>query len=216
MKSVFLFFTAIVISFSAAYIFVKQPVKTTIITHKKDSISIQNDFFSLDEAPSTSLRGSLSKVAGEVNLQTRLATEPAALSSAKRIQQGEALVTGEDGSLVVTFSDKVAMNISAGSNVDFVQTLPEHIVVIQREGSVEYKTEPEALVSVRSMHLVADIASGSDITLEKDAELLTFTVEKGSVIVAYNNLDNVTTKEMIAEGETYVFNDDTREGEVAH
>ncbi len=216
MKSILLLVLSIVISFAATYIFVKPPVKSSANANKIDKLQDTASSFSLEEAPNKSLRGKLAKIAGDVKIQTRKATEPAALSSETEIQQGEVLVTGEDGSLTVEFKNGARLRVSAESNVDFAQTLPEHIVIVQKEGNVRYQSAKNSVMSVRSMHLLADIAAGSDVTIEKDAELLNFTVKKGSVKMAFNDLENITTKIIVAEGETYVFNDDTREGEITN
>lgn len=214
MKSLFLFFITIGIGFAIGYSLAPSSMKSPISSDEKDIANGSKNFFSLEQAPSKSLRGRLRSIVGDVKLQSRLATEPAALSSEAEILQGEALATGEDGSLTVEFENGALLNISAESHVDFVQTLPEHIVMIQKEGIVEYQPAKNSFLSVRSMHLLADITAGTYVTIEKDAEFLIFTVKKGSVNVAFNNLENVTTKAIIAEGETYIFNDDTREGEI--
>src|SRR5437763_1209366 len=63
--------------------------------------------FSLENAPTKSLRGTIQTLTGEVEWQSRTATTPAALTTIATIQQAERLVTKDTGNVVVAFPASV-------------------------------------------------------------------------------------------------------------
>lgn len=212
MKVLFLFIISLIVGITSGVFFFKADLKPSIISPVTKASS--DPFFSLENPPSQSLQGKISSVVGDVQLQSRLATEPAKLADNRRVRQGELVATGEDGSLDIHFEGEAEISVSSNSKLDFVQTLPNHIVVVQSSGSARYKTESSAGISVRSLHLLGVISESSDVEVENKDGDLTIIVHSGSVKFGFNDIENITTTVNVGEGETYVYDDETRSGEI--
>ncbi len=212
MKALFLFLIFLIIGIISGVFFFMPDSKPPIISPVAKTSN--DSFFSLEDPPSQSLQGEISSVVGDVLWQSRLATEPAALAENRKVRQGELVATGEDGSLEIHFEGEAEISVSPNSKLDFVQTLPKHIVVVQSSGSARYKTESLAGISVRSLHLLGVISKSSDVEVENEEGDLTIIVHSGSVKVGFNDLENLTTTVNVGEGETYVYDDEARSGEI--
>lgn len=167
--------------------------------------------FSLEKAPSESLIGKITGMNGDVLWQSRTATDSSKLTSLIDIQQGESLTTNEKGSATVVFDKNLEIDIGEKSVVEFAQTLPANIVLVQSSGAVEYKKVGVVPVSIRVLHLL--IEDGGDILISVDEQkpIATAMVISGSAIFSYNDINNVTSVTTVPAGKKLIFNDDTRQ-----
>ena len=167
--------------------------------------------FSLDVAPSQSLKGTAFPLKDEVFWQSRIATVPAKISKPKQIQQGEEIVTKDQGQASVTFKDMLDLFILPKTEVDFVQTLPENIVINQNSGSVQYSKLGESPVSIRSLSLLVTILKGEvTISVDENQTFVTAEINKGSISVGYNDSRQITQTFNVSEGKRLIFNNYTK------
>lgn len=166
--------------------------------------------FSLEKAPSQSLVGTITSMSGEVEYESRIATEAAKINSPVQVQQGESLTTGVDGKLILTFDKAVEINMSVESSVGVVQTLPADMVFSQNSGTAEYKKLADTPVTIRSLHLLIENNGDVTVSIDKIKPIITVTINSGSATFAYNNTSNVSRVINIGAGKKLIFNDDTR------
>lgn len=166
--------------------------------------------FSLEKAPSQSLVGTITEMSGEVEYQSREATESAKINSPVAVQQGESLTTGTDGKLILTFEKGVEIGLSSETTLGVIQTLPADLVFSQSTGNVEYKKMGSIPVSIRCYHLLIENNGDVTISIDKEKPIVTVTINSGSATFAYNNISNVSRVINVGAGKKLIFNDDTR------
>jgi hypothetical protein len=166
--------------------------------------------FSLDKAPSQSLVGTIISMSGDVEYEARMATEAAKINSPIDVQQGESLLTGVNGKLILNFDKAVEIDISSDTSIGIIQTLPANVVFFQSMGSTEYKKLANIPVSIRSKHLLIENNGDITVTIDKVKPIITVVVNSGSATFAYNNLNNISKVWTVESGKTLIFNDGTR------
>jgi len=166
--------------------------------------------FSLEKAPSQSLVGTITSMSGEVEYESRIATEAAKINSPVQVQQGESLKTGLDGKLVLSFDKVAEIDISSDTLVGIVQTLPADMVFSQNSGTAEYKKLADTPVTIRSLHLLIENNGDVTVSIDKIKPIITVTVNSGTATFAYNNIDNISRVLTLESGKKLTFNDDTR------
>lgn len=212
MKQLILFFLSICVGIGCIFayiIFTTTPQTQSYITPVSHHTS-----FSLDTPPSDSLRGNIATMSGTVDWESRSATQPATLHSSPQIEQGEDIATETDGTALVQFPTCCSMQLSPLTHLSFVQTLPANIVIAQSQGSVEYATT-NIPVSVRSLSLLITMTNDDIVfTMSKTQPILSIFVKKGLLQASYNDLQYNSTVIPVTEGQTFIFNDTTRSGNV--
>lgn len=210
MKSliVFVVFTLIGIGIVATYT-KKAP------TQLKEGLKlpfIQKNQFSLENAPSDSLRAKIATLSGQVKWQDRVATQPSEIKGPEVIQQGEELTTGSDGKLELEIPSGVLITASPKTNIAFIQTLPQNIVLSQTTGKAQYQKTGTNPVSVRIDRLLVEIQSGQiTISISETKLTTTIDIQAGTITVAYNDLQNVSNVRQIQSGKEFIFNNSTRQ-----
>lgn len=168
--------------------------------------------FSLENAPTESLKGKITAMEGEIHWQGRIATEPAKLSSPVAIQQGEKLITGEKSKLSLVFPDVCLVEFSEKTEVDVIQALPANIVFSQTSGTGEYVKTGSYPVSIRAMDLLVEEDGGIVVSLDPEEPIITLTLKSGQATAAFNDSEYVSHEVMFVAGQTFTFNYDTRKG----
>ncbi|HKB88376.1 MAG TPA: hypothetical protein VKC53_01865 [Patescibacteria group bacterium] len=214
-KKVLLFLAPFLITTAAVVFYFKLTQKISAITIPNlPSISFSDlvkfSRFSLEKAPSQSLVGTITQISGEVGYESRNATEVAKINSPVSVQQGESLITGTDGSLVLIFEKAAEVDLFADTSLDVIQTLPADLVFAQTTGSVTYKKLSDIPVSIRSHHLLIENNGDISVSINKLKPIITLTVNSGSATIAYNNIYNISRLFSVTMGQTVTFNDDTR------
>lgn len=170
--------------------------------------------FSVENAPSYSLRGTITEMNDGIWWVSRTATEASQLTSRIMVQQGDTLIASDSGNITVAFGDAAELKMEEDSAVDIVQTLPVDLVFGQRRGVAEdmSKTSP---VSVRSLRLLITQTDGvMRVQVDEDTHFITVEVESGDARAAYNDVDFVSQIVRIGERERFVFDSDGREGQI--
>ncbi len=175
-------------------------------------LSQKQAVFSLDNPPSDSLIGNIATMSGIIDWQSRAATEPAKLHTPVQIEQGELLQTEDTGAATVQFTNCCSLIVSPDTQVNFVQTLPANVVIGQPSGTVEYSVTNSIPLAVRSLDLLININTGNVIfSVSKTQPFISVYVKKGSMQASFNDLNYNSTVIPVTAGETFYFNDTTRE-----
>lgn len=210
MKYVLIFLFPFLITFSAVFFYFRLKDTITIPTVSIKKLIGSSDF-SLEVAPSESLKGTIATMSGEVKWENRVATEAAVLKNFVGVEQGESLETGKDGVITVQFSDKAKITLGASSHVEIVQTLPVDLVFFQTLGQIEYIKTGDSNVSIRIKHLLIENAGDIEVLIDKVKPIVQVSVKSGSAKLAYNDSDNISQIVEVLNGETAAFNDDSRQ-----
>jgi hypothetical protein len=169
--------------------------------------------FSLQNAPKESLQGEIVSLSGDVAWQSRVATQPAQLKTPRKVQQGENIVTKSNGKVTMTFLNTVTLNMLSDSEVDFIQTLPANMVLVQQSGTTTYTVFGKVPVSVRAQDLLVQQSRGAmNVSVDKDAATVTVRATDGNATAAYTNADNTSVVVPITTGQSFVFDDTSLTG----
>lgn len=174
---------------------------------------LSSSHFSIVSAPSQSIRGIITKLSGDVLWQSRIATGDALLiSRPQTIQQGEEIDTGASGTVVVEFPKLVTITESPRTAVEIIQTLPANIVFHQKDGNSIYDVATSSVpVTIRTFDMISNLSQGKyTVSVNKTTDEVTVTSSKGSATVAYTDLKNITKVIPISDGQTLMFNNDTK------
>ncbi len=189
-----------------------------VIHHTDLSVAKQNPptgDFSIIQPPKQSVKGQIASMSGDVNWESRTATQPATLLKPRPVQQGELLETGKDGKVTVVFPNAGTIHINQSSHLEFIQTLPVNFVFSQNKGLVDYEKKGNVPFSVRTFHLVVSLENGTySVNTDADNDIVTIAVHAGSAKIAFNNTQYVTQIVNINEGEQYAFDDTLRQGTI--
>lgn len=204
---IFLFFFAI--GFGILFFYTKQ---TSQKKAEERKVIATKSAFSLEHAPANSIKGDITTLYGDVKWESRVATEPAALINTTKIQQGEEIQTGDNGTISVSFPQIGNLKLFPKTNVQIAQSIPESFVLGQTKGTVSYEKSGTGNFSIRSYHLLTKIDSGkADMTVDDTLDEITIVVHTGSVTVGYNDSNNVSTIQTIQPGQTFIYDDSTRD-----
>ena len=184
----------------------KNSDKTIFISPLVEGDTPNASVFSIETAPSESLRGKIISMTGEISWQSRIATEAAKISVPQTIQQGEKLITGEKSNLSLDFPNACSVEFSPQTEIEIIQTLPKNIVFSQTSGTGEYVKTGSYPVSVRVLSLLAENDGDMIVSVDPENPLIILTQKSGQTIVAYNDLNYVSHETTIASGRTLTFN----------
>jgi hypothetical protein len=176
---------------------------------------VANTQFSLERAPAKSLTGTISSFSGDVNWQSRTASQAAKLIASQTIQQGEEITTGVNGKITLEFPNIATISASANTDLNIIQTLPANIVIDQSKGFANYAADGTTPLSVRSLNLLTNITGGIvNISVDKNQHIVTVDVQKGSGTEGFNDSQNKSNVITIDEGSQFIYNADTKNGVV--
>ncbi len=178
---------------------------------KKDS-NFELTKFSLEEAPSDSIRGQITAMSGEIWRQDRIATEPARLTEPVAIQQGEILIASDDGHLSVSFAAAAAITLFPKTQVEIVQTLPLNLVFNQDKGLAQYQTSGSSPVTVRSLNLIVNVNGLLNIDTDEESGEIILSLKTGQAAVAYNSPDFISKKWDLDPGDVFKYDSNERQG----
>jgi hypothetical protein len=215
-KYILLSLAVFVVGFAVTVAFLNSRTKNTesviIVTPKPETVNQITSAFSLENAPSESLRGQITAMTGEIDWTDRVATEASKISSPVTIQQGEELSTGLKSNLTLEFLNTCSVKFSQSTDLQIIQTLPADIVFTQISGTGEYIKTGSDPVSVRALNLLANVDGDTVISINQLKPIITLTVKSSTATVAYNDLKYVSHEITISAGHTYTFNSGTRRG----
>lgn len=215
MKNLLIFLVAVSFGVLFFIIFAKtQPQPMATPSTNNTTLPYAPSKFSIENAPSESLKATIASHSGTLKFESRVATEPAEIKEIPtQMQQGEIIQTNENSTAFLRFPDLLTINMTPETSVEFVQTLPQNLVIAQTTGAARYtKTNPVTPLSIRSLHLLINQNEG-EFTVFVDPEEAGVSVQsvKGEITVAYNDTDNVVQTVTIPEEKKLTFDDDNRD-----
>ncbi len=168
----------------------------------------------LDNPPPESIKGQITNLIGEVEWQSRAATEFEEITEPQQILQGEIIAT-KDGTVDISFNEDVLFSLQEDSEVEIIQTLKDKFVLVHKNGIVDYSNNNSAPLSIRSSSLIALIKNGSmQITRDNEEQQITITAIQGTVQIAYNNADFISQIVNLEADETFLFYIEESDGEI--
>ena len=171
--------------------------------------------FSIEKAPKNSEGGTIQSMSGTIKWESRIATEASQITKPVPIQQGEELMSGEDGSVVIHYQSDLIISLFPNSHIAFVQTLPTNFVLNQLKGTIEYQKSNSTPLAIRSLHLLTQMDNGNiQIVIDEKMARIDITVRQGTVKIAFNDLKNVSNVISLYEGDRYLFDDEKRQGNI--
>ncbi len=194
---------------SISYVWKSNQPNNNIVRVKKEPQ------FSIEKAPKNSETGTIQSMSGTIKWESRIATEASQITKLVPIQQGEELMSGEDGNAVVRFQSGLIISLTPNSHISFVQILPTNFVVNQLKGTIEYQKDNFIPLAIRSLHLLTQMSDGDvSITVDPKTASINITVKQGSVKIAFNDLQNISNVISLNKGDQYLFDDEKRQGNV--
>ncbi|MCX6816844.1 MAG: hypothetical protein NTZ93_03195 [Candidatus Beckwithbacteria bacterium] len=184
----------------------------TILSPIAEVTTQKTSNFSLEKAPTESLKGKIVTMTGEISWQSRTATEAARIFSPSEIQQGEKLITGEKSNLALVFTEACSVTLSEKTEMEIVQTLPANIVFSQTNGTGEYVKTGGYPVTIRVMNLLAEEDGDMIVSIDPKKPIISLTLRSGKATAAFNDLNYVSHEMTVVAGQTFIFNYDTRKG----
>lgn len=167
--------------------------------------------FSIYNAPSDSVKGTIKSLQGDVFWEPRAATDSAQIYSPISLQQGEGIGTGADGHLEIEFPAQVNIKLENNSRIDFIQTLPTEFVASVASGSAEFIRLGNTPISLDIAHLLVRINSGeTDITIDQNKGIVNLNIINGSITTGYNDTGLTSHVNDFNAGQKVMFNDLTR------
>lgn len=172
----------------------------------------QEQPFSIVSPPSNSLQGMITAISGDIQFQSRVATAPAKLLQRQPVQQAEEYFTGDNGTISILFAHTLSIQMDPKTHLNFVQTLPANIVINQDKGSVLYAKLGAVPVSVRTQRLLINIDGTALVSFNEDQSQSFVEVRKGSVTIAYNDINYNSVVQTVEENRTFKFDYPTKTG----
>lgn len=210
MKFILIFLFSACLGFSLVAV-----IYFAILSTNKPSILTKDSLFSINKAPGNTINGKIIYLTGGVGWQSREATQASLVKIPDFIQQGERIVTDASGSATLHFTNMSKIVVLPDSDLDFIQTLPNNLVVAQNSGSVQYYREGRIPVSIRALHLLIDQDLGDiKVSVNKEDKVVIVKVNKGKVRMGFNDLNLISKLVILNEGKKLLFHDDTRETEI--
>lgn len=212
-KYLLLFLVILAVVGGGVYLYkIKNKESAVIISPLAKDDAPKTSAFSIENAPTESLRGKIATMSGEINWQGRIATEASKISSPMTIQQGEKLITKDVSTLSLVFADACSVEFSPDTEIEVVQTLPQNIVFSQANGTAEYIKTGSFPISVRAISLLVESDGDMTVSIDPEKPIITLDLKSGKATAAYNDLKYVSHEVTLIAGQTFTFNDGTRKG----
>ena len=216
MKKIFLGIIFFLLGAAAAlgiYFAKNHSVPEPIITIGKKTGSFEPTKFSLENAPSDSIKGQIINMAGDIWRQSRTATEPAKLSEPAIIQQGEVLIASDSGKITVNFGPAATLTLFPETQVEIVQTLALNLVFNQTQGSAQYQATGSSPITVRSLNLIVNLDNGLlNVDTGKETGEIILSLKTGQAAVAYNSPDFISKIWQLEPGDVFSYDSNERKG----
>jgi hypothetical protein len=211
MKTFLLFDLTLLVGLLISFVYFKEKTPPSTISFTVPTpTQIPFDFFPANP-PKDSLIGEISSPSGEILWQSRTSTGAATLGQVTQIKQGEKLVTKNNSQVTINFSPGIIIQEFSASDIEFIQTLTQNVVINQLSGRVSYNQTGTIPLSIRTLHLLVNVASPDlVITTNSENDLVYLDIYAGSVTLGYNNPDFQTITQTIPSGKRVVFHDLTR------
>jgi hypothetical protein len=171
--------------------------------------------FSLQNAPSESLKGTIASLSGTVSWLSRTGVKPVQLKGQQVIQQGEEISTGSNGKVVLNIQNDSWLALAPNTHVSIIQLLPQNFVFEQDHGTAGYQNTIQVPVSIKSLDLVTLVNKGIvSLSVDPQKQIVTLSVKKGTAKEGYEDLQNTTNVVTVTAGQTFVFDETNKIGTI--
>lgn len=164
--------------------------------------------FSLNP-PARSLTGMLTITKGKAEKLSRTGSEYEEASTGAQILIGESVATKENSLASVTINGIVTVILESKSELIFANLFAKNMLLLQKAGKATYDVVTEKQLSVRALHALISIASGSTTINIIDTDM-SVSVKTGSAKLALVDMDNNTHVWNLKEGQRATIDDTTR------
>lgn len=210
MKLLLVFIFTLCLSFVLTYLYLLTIPTKTEISIKLPTLTAIPVEYNPDLPPKNSLIGEIASPSGEIFWISRTATQPAMLKDISQIKQGEILITKNASQVSVLFPNSVELKLEENSQLEFVQTLPQNLVLIQKTGRVIYQ-QNSAVLSLKTFHLLTNIEGEKVVVTVDDVKKIVFLdIYSGKITLAYNDLNFNSKTQVVTSGARVIFTDDNR------
>lgn len=169
--------------------------------------------FSLDQAPSDSIKGQIINMTGEIWWQSRTATEPAQLKDTISVQQGEIWIASESGNLTIEFAPAATITLFPKTKIEIVQTLPLNLVFNQIQGITQYQAFGSSPVTIRSLNLIVNLEDGLLVVDTDEATgAIILGLKTGRAKVGYNSPEFDSKVWELEPGDVFEYDGNLRRG----
>lgn len=184
-----------------------------IITIAKKGANFLPSQFSLENAPTDSIRGTIATMSGEIYYQARTATGAAKLNQAIPVQQGETWIASDSGNLTINFAPAATVALFPQTKLEVIQTLPLNLVFNQTEGVGQYNAVGVNPVTIRGFNLIINLDSGL-LVVDTNPETGTVILDlkTGSARVAYNSPEFDSKIWQLEPGDVFEYDSSLRQG----
>lgn len=167
--------------------------------------------FHVENAPIDSLKGEIISMSGDINWQSRIATESVPLTSIVPIQQGESIETKKNGIIKIPFANALVLTVFPDTFVGFSQTLPLNVVLSQPQGIISVTKTGKIPISIRALGALINIEEGESlITVDNENDKIKLTVDIGKTTIAFNDKDYISNIVSVSEGHILIFDNTSR------
>jgi hypothetical protein len=192
------------------FIFASYKEISKIINSQKLTSPLPEITFSLNSAPSESLKANITYRSGRVKWQSRTATQASEIKDKIQIQQGEDVITTDNAKATAEIPDILKIDIEEKSQINFIQTLPENILIEQKEGTVNYEKLDNNQITVRIDKLIIKLINGSIKVVADDESPFVAVDVDGNVTAAFNSI-NLTTKTIdVPKNKRLIYNKESK------
>ncbi len=171
--------------------------------------------FSLDKAPSQSLKVKVATISGTVKWQSRIASQAASMTTTSiPIQQGEIISTEDDGTASLTIPSQFLITLEPLSRLTFIQLLPLDLVVSQEQGIITYKKIGNYPFSIRIKRLLVKNEGEIKAEIDEKRSLIVIEVLDGTITASYNDTNFVSQIVTVQKGQQFIFDNSRRKATV--
>lgn len=165
--------------------------------------------FSLNP-PAKALTGTLTITKGKAEKLSRTGNAYEEASTGAQILIGESVATKENSLASVTVNGLVTVILESKAELVFANLFTENMLLLQKAGKATYDVATEKQLSVRTLHALVSITSGSTTINIIDTDM-SVSVKTGSAKLALVDMDNNTRVWNLKEGQRATIDDTARE-----
>lgn len=158
--------------------------------------------------PTQAITAQILSVKGKVEKQARTDNAFQPLTQSTTLLQGESLATLGNGQSKVVFGKLVSLTLSGNTQLDYVNALPQAMVVRQPNGTINYaiaNTIPP--FSIRSLGLLIQFRDQAQATVTTSAadQTVALNLLSGKATLAYSDANNNTQVTVLSKSQKAVF-----------
>lgn len=169
----------------------------------------QTSTFSLTP-PAQALSGTLTITKGKAEKLSRTSPAYEETSTGAQILIGESVTTKENSTATVSVANIVTTVLGSKSELVYANLFADNMLLFQKAGTITFDVATDKQLSVRALHALISITSGSTTVNIIDSDL-SVSINTGSAKVALVDTDNNTRVWHLKEGQWISLNDTTRE-----